>query len=182
MQGGELGVDRGEFMLGSRVEPGSGPHEVGVLQPGEPLRFGPEAGLLAAREHGGDPVAESLVLHDPVGVGGQPRCDLPLDLLHRIVAEAGGVGLVDGEAAFQRPPGKLVGNVRVGKRGRLVLQSDPFERGDLFRHAGRDRRLEVGGSRSAAATPANGGTPPHGPVHGRASVGSVESESAVTVI
>jgi len=145
VQRGEFGIDRGQVALGRGVEPGTGPHEVGMLQPGEPLLFGPEARLVTAGVDGGDPRAEPFVLDDPVGVRRQLRRDLPFDFLHCVVAAARGVGFVDGERAFERPRRPFVGKVRIGERRRLGVSPEPVEGGDLFRHSGRDGRREVGG-------------------------------------
>ncbi len=85
-EAGEALVDLGDALLGLGREGRAGADEVGVVEPGETLLLGGEAGRLPRGVHGGDPLEELRVLGDPVAEGGELRRHLRLDGL-----ELGGV-------------------------------------------------------------------------------------------
>ena len=137
-------VDGGHPLLGGGVEPGAGAHEGGVLQPGQPLLLGVEAGGLARLVDGGDAGEELLVLRDLVAEGGQPGRH---GQLHRLVLGGGEAGAPDAEDArdpVEGPAGALQRRQGVLERGRGRVGGDGVDGPELLGHAGLQGGLEVG--------------------------------------
>jgi hypothetical protein len=155
-------VDFGQPLLGGRVELRARPHEVGVGEPGESLLLRREPGTLARRIDGFDATEQRLVLRDPVAVGGDPRLDGALHLLHGSVVQRGAEDAVDGVGAVERPAGAFHLGDGVVEGGRRGVRRDAVEFGEVPRHA-----LLEGGLQQRGRREVEGGHATEGPAPGR---------------
>ena len=176
-QGGQTLVDGGDPRLGSGIQPGAGPDELGVMMPDQPLFLRGQPALFGRFVDGGDAGKKLRVLHDLIAERRQPRFHFPFHRLELRIAQGRapdpvdrpGPG-IDAPGLFHRRDGVsegrrcrilgdgldffAVGRHRCLKCRRKIRHAHPVERRHSTLRPGPRRQERVIGPRC----PGDGGT------------------------
>ena len=142
-QSGLFLIQRAKRLLRWFVELRTGTHEIEMIPLDKPSLLGRERDLFSRREDRVDPREDACVKVNGIGVRGESRRDLDLQVLQRVVGIRSGDRVKGTQRTGQQVAAALERLERVLERGDRVLRRDGLDLGELLAHAELDCRQEM---------------------------------------